>query len=197
GRCRRDRARRPCLRHPRTPARSSRTGGDRSAQRSRASPIASSDSRIVDISGNDQRRPNSVKSKSPGNRPRPKRRSSGISPENRAMASTTVISHFNIARLSHSWLYAASVLAMAIMDALAKGAASVPIAQTLLVRGVIACAVIFLIARSNGAESPLRIPRRLGLQTLRGVLVAGTVATFFLSLRALPLADATAIAMIA
>lgn len=86
---------------------------------------------------------------------------------------------------------------MAIMDALAKGAASVPIAQTLLVRGLIACAVIFLIARSSGAESPVSIPRRLGLQTLRGVLVAGTVATFFLSLRALPLADATAIAMIA
>lgn len=86
---------------------------------------------------------------------------------------------------------------MAIMDALAKGASSVPIAQTLLVRGLIACTVILFVARSAGFESPMRIPRRAGLQTLRGLLVAGTVATFFLSLRELPLADATAIAMIA
>jgi len=86
---------------------------------------------------------------------------------------------------------------MAIMDAFAKGASSVPIAQTLLVRGLIACAVIFFVARSGGFEAPARIPPRAGLQTLRGLLVAGTVATFFLSLRELPLADATAIAMIA
>lgn len=86
---------------------------------------------------------------------------------------------------------------MAIMDAFAKGASSVPIAQTLLVRGLIACTVILFVARSAGFESPVRIPRRAGLQTLRGLLVAGTVATFFLSLRELPLADATAIAMIA
>ncbi|WP_225879112.1 DMT family transporter [Zeimonas arvi] len=108
-----------------------------------------------------------------------------------------MISHFSIGRLSHSCLYALSVLAMAIMDALAKGASSVPIAQTLLVRGLIACTVIVFVARSAGFESPVRIPRRAGLQTLRGLLVAGTVATFFLSLRELPLADATAIAMIA
>jgi drug/metabolite transporter (DMT)-like permease len=108
-----------------------------------------------------------------------------------------VISHFSIGRLSHSWLYVLSVLSMAVMDAFAKGASSVPIAQTLLVRGLIACAVILLVARSGGLESPVRIPRRAGLQTLRGLLVAATVATFFLSLRELPLADATAIAMIA
>jgi len=108
-----------------------------------------------------------------------------------------VISHFSIGRLSHSWLYAASVLAMAVMDAFAKGASAVPIAQTLLVRGLIACTVIVFVARSAGMESPIRIPARPGLQTLRGLLVAGTVATFFLSLRHLPLADATAIAMIA
>lgn len=138
-----------------------------------------------------------MKSKSPGSLPIPKRRSTGIRPEKSTSASTTVISHFSIGRLSHSWLYALSVLAMAIMDAFAKGASSVPIAQTLLVRGLIACTVIFFVARSAGFESPVRIPRRAGLQTLRGLLVAGTVATFFLSLRELPLADATAIAMIA
>lgn len=138
-----------------------------------------------------------MKSKSPGSLPIPKRRSTGIRPEKSTSASTTVISHFSIGRLSHSWLYALSVLAMAIMDALAKGASSVPIAQTLLVRGLIACTVILFVARSAGFESPVRIPRRAGLQTLRGLLVAGTVATFFLSLRELPLADATAIAMIA
>src|SRR5690606_37814314 len=98
---------------------------------------------------------------------------------------------------SHSWLYALSVLAIAIMDAFAKGASSVPIAQTLLVRGLIACTVILFVARSAGFGSPVRIPRRAGLQSLRGLLVAGTVATFFLSLRELPLAAATAIAMIA
>src|SRR5690606_24757179 len=59
------------------------------------------------------------------------------------------------------------------------------------------CTVILFVARSAGLESPVRVPRRAGLQTLRGLLVAGTVATFFLSLRELPLADATAIAMIA
>lgn len=138
-----------------------------------------------------------MKSKSPGSLPIPKRRSTGIRPEKSTSASTTVISHFSIGRLSHSWLYALSVLAMAIMDAFAKGASSVPIAQTLLVRGLIACTVIFFVARSAGFESPVRIPGRAGLQTLRGLLVAGTVATFFLSLRELPLADATAIAMIA
>lgn len=138
-----------------------------------------------------------MKSKSPGSLPIPKRRSTGIRPEKSTSASTTVISHFSIGRLSHSWLYALSVLAMAIMDAFAKGASSVPIAQTLLVRGLIACTVILFVARSAGFESPVRIPRRAGLQTLRGLLVAGTVATFFLSLRELPLADATAIAMIA
>lgn len=138
-----------------------------------------------------------MKSKSPGSLPIPKRRSTGIRPEKSTSASTTVISHFSIGRLSHSWLYALSVLAMAIMDAFAKGASSVPIAQTLLVRGLIACTVILFVARSVGFESPVRIPRRAGLQTLRGLLVAGTVATFFLSLRELPLADATAIAMIA
>lgn len=138
-----------------------------------------------------------MKSKSPGSLPIPRRRSTGIRPEKSTSASTTVISHFSIGRLSHSWLYALSVLAMAIMDAFAKGASAVPIAQTLLVRGLIACTVILFVARSAGFESPVRIPRRAGLQTLRGLLVAGTVATFFLSLRELPLADATAIAMIA
>jgi len=86
---------------------------------------------------------------------------------------------------------------MAVMDAFAKGASSVPIAQTLLVRGLIACTVIVFVARSAGLESPMRVPQRPGLQTLRGLLVAGTVATFFLSLRYLSLADATAIAMVA
>jgi len=43
-----------------------------------------------------QRRPNNMKSRSPGSRPMPKRRSKGIRPENSVSASTTVISHFSI-----------------------------------------------------------------------------------------------------
>jgi len=64
-------------------------------------PAASSDSSTVDMMGSEISRPNSVKLKSPGSRPMPKRRRNGISPEKRASAITVAISHLIIAGLSH------------------------------------------------------------------------------------------------
>lgn len=64
-------------------------------------PAAINDSNTVDMTGNEISRPNSVKLKSPGSLPMPKRRNSGISPEKSASAITVAISHLIIGPLSH------------------------------------------------------------------------------------------------
>ncbi len=107
------------------------------------------------------------------------------------------MTHLSINPLSHLIVYALAVVGMAVMDALAKGVSSLPIAQILVVRGVIAIVAIVLLARGVGASSPLRQTGHLRWQVVRGLLMTGSVGLFFLSLRSLGLAEATAIAMVA
>jgi S-adenosylmethionine uptake transporter len=94
------------------------------------------------------------------------------------------MTHLSINPLSHLIVYALAVVGMAVMDALAKGVSSLPIAQILVVRGVIAIVAIVLLARGVGASSPLRQTGHLRWQVVRGLLMTGSVGLFFLSLLA-------------
>jgi S-adenosylmethionine uptake transporter len=96
-------------------------------------------------------------------------------------------------------LYAAGVFAIAVTDAFAKGLTrAYPIVEIVLLRSLFGYIPIILQYRVGSLKGRDAVLSRAPLiQLLRGGLLLASCATFFLSLSLLPLADATAISLIA
>ncbi|MDY4379458.1 DMT family transporter [Pectobacterium brasiliense] len=92
-------------------------------------------------------------------------------------------------------IYIIAIFFMAVMDATAKWlTGSYPVSEIVFFRSIFAFIPLMVIIYKSKADFSLA-SSAIYYQIIRGILVAGTVATFFLSAKHLPLANVTAISL--
>jgi drug/metabolite transporter (DMT)-like permease len=87
----------------------------------------------------------------------------------------------------------AGALVFSLQDAVIKWVSGdYPLPQVLAIRALVAFAPLFLLLRLDGGIAGLRT-RRPGLQLLRGALLLGAYACYYLAIAAIPLAEAVSL----